>query len=68
MQKGMAEWPMEGRGPLHNNKRVIPNHSNKSSDMTTSELAETWYASSAYDFIMSDKIPLPFIVRFPGYG
>jgi len=34
--------------------------------MTISELDETWYASSSFGFVMSDKISLSFIVWFPG--
>ena len=46
--------------------RVIPSHFNKSFHMTVSELDETWYASSTFGFVMSDKISLSFIVWFPG--
>ena len=45
---------------------VIPSHFNKSFHMTVSELDETWYASSTFGFVMSDKISLSFIVWFPG--
>ena len=47
-------------------KWVIPSHFNKSFHMTVSELDETWYASSTFGFVMSDKISLSFIVWFPG--
>ena len=46
--------------------RVIPSHFNKSFHMTISELDETWYASSTFGFVTSDKISLSFIVWFPG--
>ena len=37
---------------------VIPNHFNKSLQVTLSELDETWYVSSACGFMKPDKIPL----------
>ena len=49
-----------------NATRVIPSHFNKRFHMTVSELDETWYASSTFGFVMSDKISLSFIVWFPG--
>ena len=51
---------------VHSDNWVIPSHFNKSFHMTVSELDETWYASSTFDFVMSDKISLSFIVWFPG--
>ena len=32
---------------------VIPSHVNKNFDMTVSELNETWYAGSAFGFVMT---------------
>ena len=37
---------------------VIPNHFNKSLQVTLSELDKTWYVSSACGFMKPEKIPL----------
>ena len=39
--------------------RVIPNHFNKSLQVTLLELDETWYVSSACGFMKPDKITYP---------
>ena len=39
-------------------KRVIPNHFNKSLQVTLLELNETWYVNSSCGFMKPDKIPL----------
>ena len=45
---------------------VIPNHFNKSSQVTLSELDETWYVSSTCGFMKPDKISHSYVVWLPG--
>ena len=44
---------------------VIPNHFNKSLQVTLSELDETWYVSSTCGFMKPHKISHSYVVWLP---